>query len=280
MLARQRSAGPAVALLVLAWGAMLVRSASAKRTLSAEEGCWYYKHVLDSAESAPRSTPVLSSINVDDAFDVRDVRVADLSLTATKLGPLKITLSASSPTASESDPPKTIVLKDTRTGGVASTLSGVSFDDAAIDAMPANDKATMATVTGAYYPQQDLLNLATGSGKEASRGGSNGVWTLRVVDLATGREERQVGLESWTLVLCPAAPGATGAVEVELSPPVKPATPAVAVGSEGVPAAPVSLVPNTTADTAIVANARAEAEDNSRTTALLAQASPTNCNFM
>jgi hypothetical protein len=49
-----------------------------------------YRHVLDAAESIPGPTPLLSSIAVDDAFEIRDVRVDDLTLTAPRLGPLKV----------------------------------------------------------------------------------------------------------------------------------------------------------------------------------------------
>ncbi len=41
-----------------------------------------------------------------------------------------------------------------------------------------------ATISGSFFPDEDLQSLALGGSTEAGLGGSKGTWTLRIVDLS------------------------------------------------------------------------------------------------
>ncbi|KAL6763077.1 hypothetical protein V8C86DRAFT_466761 [Haematococcus lacustris] len=182
--------------------------------------------------------PILSVLNVPDAFPLGSVSLGPLSIEHPQIGALKITLSAA---ASASDTPTTVTLKDVGYGSSGSNLQSVAFSDTATTAFPL--VAAAAPFTGTWKPVEPLSTLASGASSAAGQGGSEGSWVLRIVDLRDA--SRPINLQSWSLTLCPA----TSAASTETPALAPAASPAVAtIATPAAPAAtPDAAASNVTA---------------------------------
>lgn len=177
------------------------------KATTAAQGCKHYD-----AKGLPLTQTgdaILSSIVVTDAFDVGSIAIRNISLQGAKLAPIKVSIGAGIPLAGGTAP-RTVVLKDTRLGGTATSLDAASFADSAASAMP--ETPTMMDLKGDFKPSEALASLSVGKSTSASDGGSQGVWVLRIKDLTPNAADlKPITLTGWTLELCPAGPNVTAA---------------------------------------------------------------------
>lgn len=154
---------------------------------------------------------VLSPILVADDLgpSVSGVEVRDLDISHPRVGALQISLHFLPYTTV---PPTTtadllvngsavVVLKDLRQGGTGQGMQGVTFTDL----LPRNQTIPMASpegnqaLRGVYAPLTPLSTFSQ-AGLPAK-----GLWVLRVADMGEKWNERQLKVDGWNLVLCPAA---------------------------------------------------------------------------
>ncbi|KAL4418698.1 hypothetical protein ABPG77_008712 [Micractinium sp. CCAP 211/92] len=180
-------------------------------------------------------------IVVQDAFVVSAASVS-LDVSHRRVGALKITLTAQ-PFSSDSSSAyahPTIILKTHGLGRRGADLYHTTFSDSAPIAFPVN--ASFAPFTGTYRPVQKLAFLTDGDQQVAGSGGSQGLWTLTVADVAPNNTLREIALNGWSLSLCPrgaASPPPSPTPDGDLSSPPAPAV----SGFDGPPESASSFPP-------------------------------------
>ncbi|KAL4440611.1 hypothetical protein ABPG75_003612 [Micractinium tetrahymenae] len=173
----------------------------------------------------PATGSLQDVIVVQDAFVVSTSSVS-LDVSHRRIGALKITLTAQpfSSDASSAYAHPTITLKSHGLGRRGADLYHTTFSDSASSAFPVN--ASFAPFTGTYRPVQKLAFLTDGDQQVAGSGGSQGLWTLTVADVAPNNTLREIALNGWSLTLCPrgaaASPSPSPAVDGDLSSPPAP----------------------------------------------------------
>ncbi|KXZ45572.1 hypothetical protein GPECTOR_53g158 [Gonium pectorale] len=172
--------------------------------------CQTYSKLDSLATPIAANDSLISTIVVPDDFKIGSVAVKDIRVTHSRVGALKISLSASplgENGASASSLAPSVVLKDVRSGSTGANLNGTAFDDSAAAAFPAD--AAAAPFPGTWKPAANLSAAFAGLPSAA------GSWSLRVVDLGDKRDGRTIQLTGWTLVLCPAEGDAEDAEDDE-----------------------------------------------------------------
>ncbi|EFN53847.1 hypothetical protein CHLNCDRAFT_135933 [Chlorella variabilis] len=128
----------------------------------------------------------------------------------------------------------TIILKSQGLGRKGHNLYRTTFADAAQLSFPL--EASFAPFTGTFRPVQKLAFLVDGELPVAGSGGSQGLWTLTVADVAPNNTLRDIALNGWTLQLCDAvqespaptpSPSPSPAPAVVPTPTASPPAPAV-----------------------------------------------------
>ncbi|CAG9466124.1 unnamed protein product [Pedinophyceae sp. YPF-701] len=148
-------------------------------------------------------TPGMSTIRVDDAFDVKHMEV---SLTAShrRIGALNVFLSTAD---AGGTPDGSVVLKSRGLGRLGNDMIDVTFSDAATAFFPEPEEA--APFSGTWMPSESFFSLTDGDSQEAGKGGSKGAWTLHLDDVAPNADKRTIFLRTWSLKLCPEEPPET-----------------------------------------------------------------------
>jgi len=111
------------------------------------------------------------------------------------VGALKIELEAKS----GKQKPKTAILKPRGWGGSGQNMLSSTFDDESGENFP---KAAGAPFSGTYRPKGKLKRFIRGKGYKASRGGTKGLWTLRVTDVGRNPDTRTAVINNWRINLC------------------------------------------------------------------------------
>jgi len=155
-------------------------------------------------------TPGLSSIRVDDAFDVKDIEVT-MEANHRRIGALNIFMTTADETGQKTG---SVVLKQRGLGRLGNDLIGVKFNDAASSFFP--EEAENAPFTGTWMPSESFHTLIEGDDTKAGSGGSKGIWTLHLEDVAPNADERPIFLRKWSLKLC----GETGVAAADDQPAV------------------------------------------------------------
>ncbi|KAI3431273.1 hypothetical protein D9Q98_004334 [Chlorella vulgaris] len=178
--------------------ALLLVLAATVHAASAAVGCRSY---TSKGLIQPAIGSLQDSVVVQDAFDVKEMSVT-LDVGHRRIGALKITLGASpfSNAAGAGAVHPTIILKSQGLGRKGHNLYRTTFSDTAALAFPLDPSG--APFTGSFRPVQKLEFLADGQGTVAGSGGSQGMWTLAVADVAPNNTLREIALNGWTLVLC------------------------------------------------------------------------------
>mmetsp|Transcript_10668 Transcript_10668/g.20114 ORF Transcript_10668/g.20114 Transcript_10668/m.20114 type:complete len:476 (+) Transcript_10668:209-1636(+) len=139
-------------------------------------------------------TPTQSSISVPDMMDLVSMTV-DMNVTHARVGALKIELEAKS----GKQKPKKAILKPRGWGGSGQNMLSSTFDDQSDVNFP---KAKGAPFSGSYRPKGKLKRFVRGKGYLASRGGTKGLWTLRVTDVGRNPDTRSAVINNWRINLC------------------------------------------------------------------------------
>ncbi|PRW05765.1 neuroendocrine convertase 1 [Chlorella sorokiniana] len=166
-------------------------------------------------------------IVVQDSYIVNDASVT-LDVAHRRIGALKISLGAApfSNSGAPATAHPTIILKTHGQGRRGDNLYRTTFNDNAATTFPIN--ASDAPFTGTWRPVQRMSFLYDGTQTTAGSGGSQGLWTLTIADVAPNNTLREIHLNGWTLVLCEAANSAPAGPSPSPSPSPAPVPPVIA----------------------------------------------------
>ncbi|QDZ24474.1 hypothetical protein HOP50_13g70130 [Chloropicon primus] len=139
-------------------------------------------------------SPTQSSIRIPDEMDLVSMTV-DLNVTHERIGALKVELEAKSGKRK----PRKAILKPRGWGGSGQNMLSTTFDDESDVNFP---KAQGAPFSESYRPKGKLRRFIRGKGYKAAKGGTKGMWTLRVTDVGRNPDTRTAVINNWRVNMC------------------------------------------------------------------------------
>jgi subtilisin-like proprotein convertase family protein len=138
--------------------------------------------------------PTQSSIRIPDEMDLVSMTV-DMNVSHSRVGALKVELEAKSGKGKA----RKAILKPRGWGGSGTNMLSTTFDDESDTNFP---KASGAPFSESYRPKGKLKRFVRGKGVKASKGGTAGLWTLRVTDVGRNPDTRTAVINNWRLNMC------------------------------------------------------------------------------